>query len=208
MITKVQGISEVICIDDGSTDGSGEIIKKNFPKIKLIKHPTNQGKAAAILTGLKQAENETLLLFDADLRNLKEKEISAALEYFENNHLDCLNLKSRPTNLYYFFLRKISFFCSQVAGNRIVKKGWLIEVFKNKNLQSYQLETAQNQFLIKNKKRFTFMATSMVDINKIDKEDLRIGMIKEIKMWHQIIGYSGWLFVIKQTILFARKKSV
>ncbi len=61
---------EIIVIDDGSTDASAsEIanIKNEISKIKLIRHTINQGKGAAIKSGLKKAKGEYILIQDADL---------------------------------------------------------------------------------------------------------------------------------------------
>ena len=65
--------NEVIFIDDGSTDGSTNILKdlkekKNYKFLfKLIKLDINSGKGKAIQTGIKNSVGEYILLQDADL---------------------------------------------------------------------------------------------------------------------------------------------
>jgi len=62
--------SEVIIVDDGSSDSSKSVIKnkylKTYPKFRLIQN-SHQGKAFAVLTGIKQAQYEYVVFSDIDL---------------------------------------------------------------------------------------------------------------------------------------------
>jgi hypothetical protein len=55
---------EVIVVDDGSTDATPRIAAEF--KVKLIRHKRNQGKGAALKTGLKHATGEYVVFIDAD----------------------------------------------------------------------------------------------------------------------------------------------
>lgn len=57
--------TEIIIIDDCSTDDTPEIIKKL--EVESYRHKENQGKGAAIHTGLKYATGDMILIQDADL---------------------------------------------------------------------------------------------------------------------------------------------
>ncbi len=62
---------EVIIIDDGSGDSSAEILNElanQNDKVRVIIHPDNLGKGAALTTGFRQAQMEWILFTDADLQ--------------------------------------------------------------------------------------------------------------------------------------------
>jgi glycosyltransferase involved in cell wall biosynthesis len=57
---------EIIAVDDGSTDGSIELLEKDTD-LTLIKHAENRGKGAAVRSGITKATGDIILIQDADL---------------------------------------------------------------------------------------------------------------------------------------------
>ncbi len=71
LLKKVEGINldiqkEIVVVDDGSKDKTIDILK-SFKNIELVEHEKNQGKGAAIRTGIKHATGDIILIQDADL---------------------------------------------------------------------------------------------------------------------------------------------
>jgi glycosyltransferase involved in cell wall biosynthesis len=72
LIERVRAVgldTEIIVIDDCSTDGTGEVLKKlaDAPDLVRLFHPVNRGKGAALRTGFAAATGDVVVVQDADL---------------------------------------------------------------------------------------------------------------------------------------------
>jgi glycosyltransferase involved in cell wall biosynthesis len=60
--------TEIIVVDDSSTDLTLDAIAEaDVPSVRVVRHPVNQGKGAAVRTGLAAASGEVIVIQDADL---------------------------------------------------------------------------------------------------------------------------------------------
>lgn len=202
IITKIPMISEIVCVDDGSTDNMSEIIEKHYPQITLVRLDQNSGKASAVQKGLEAIKNEYVLLMDADLKKINEYEVTAALNaVLQHDHIDMVILRRINAPWFVKFDRSDILF----SGERILKKEDLAAIL-NKKVVRYQLEIAINIYMQECGKNVYWMPSSALNTYKTKKMGFLIGLIKEKSMFADIIAYAGFLIFLKQIITFGRNK--
>ncbi len=62
---------EILIIDDGSRDKTAQVVQeaiKEYPNVRLIKHSSNKGYGAALMTGFSNASKEWVFFSDSDLQ--------------------------------------------------------------------------------------------------------------------------------------------
>jgi glycosyltransferase involved in cell wall biosynthesis len=111
---------EVVFIDDGSNDGSWEVISKlnaQHPEVRGIRFMRNYGKSAGLNEGFKAAKGDVVITMDADLQDSPD-EIPELYRMIEEDGYDLVSgwkkkrydplSKTIPTKLYNWVNRKMS----------------------------------------------------------------------------------------------------
>lgn len=201
VVTQIKNISQIICIDDGSTDNTSDLIAENWPMVELVRLPVNQGKAAAVRHGVALAKNENILLMDADLQSIDKTEVEKAIEAIVQHKLDMIILRRINAPWFVKFDRGDTL----LSGERIIKKKDLEDIM-NQDVKHYQVELAINLYMQKHKRDVRWMPWSATNTYKSEKIGLVEGYKKEFKMFTDIVMYAGFRNIVKQITRFATKE--
>jgi glycosyltransferase involved in cell wall biosynthesis len=158
VIHRVQAVDvgmekEILVVDDGSTDGTRDILEKLASgPIKVVLHEKNKGKGCALHTGFSQAEGDIVLVQDADLE-YDPRDYPKLLEPILDGRADVVygsRFLGGPHRVLFFWHyvgnRLLTACCNMLSNLNMTDMETCYKVFKRELLQKIRLKSERFGF--------------------------------------------------------------
>jgi glycosyltransferase involved in cell wall biosynthesis len=146
LVERVKAVAvdkEIITVDDHSSDSTLSVLNR-IPGIRVISHPVNRGKGAAVRTGLSQASGDVVVIQDADLEYSPD-DYPAMLKPFFDPKVDAVyGSRFRGSGNSFLLLSKLAnyfltFFTNALFGGRITDMETCYKLIRRPLFQSLDL---------------------------------------------------------------------
>ena len=188
---------EIFVVDNGSTDGTPEVLPREFPQIQLIRSERNLGFARAVNLAAKNATGEFLLLLNSDARPTADA-LALALQWLRANP-DCAVVGAQLLDADGSRQNSIANFptlATELLNKSLLRRIWP-EKFPGKERTfpaPVEVETVIGAFMLIRKsvwdalggldERFFFFFEETDFCRQVRRKNLRVMHLPQVRVWH------------------------
>jgi len=183
-LVGTEEINKIIVVDDGSKKSTKSVLSK-LNGVELVTHLENQGKTAALYTGLKKCTAEVVVFLDADLVGINNEHVKDLINGLSDGVVMVLGQREKEN-----FIGRITGIGVAYTGERVFWRKTLVENMDIFNVTGYLIEPELNKrFFYKNVSKVVMMR-GVKQVNKVFKSGL-VGLMADFKMFGTFIRYLG-----------------
>lgn len=195
-------IDEIICVDDASTDGAGEIIEQKYPHVILRRLPFHQGKSEAVQYGLENVSSKIVLLMDADLDDIETEVIDHVLRVMNRDTtLDMVVMQMKKFDMTSRLTRGDFIF----SGVRVVRTDMLQSFFSENEVHGYELEIMMNQYAMDRQWMVVSQPFDAYCYPPVKKLGFMTIVVRDVQRYPHLISKVGLRKYIDQLRTFGRQ---
>jgi len=150
IMDSLQKEYEIICVNDGSKDGSGEVLRalrEKYKQLRVVEFEKNCGLTAALDAGFSISTGDIVITLDADMQN-DPRDIPELLKMVGDYDVVCgVRTRRHDPWLRIISSRIANYLRNRIIGENITDVGCTLRTYKRKFLSELKLFDGMHRFL-------------------------------------------------------------